>query len=513
MKKSAKVFSRGLMAMPGWETIQSLWNDFLDWAPLVLPVLSMAITVVTIAWVLMTKKDATSATAWCLLVFFVPVLGAIMFVFFGDQHVTRPLQRKRKHKQLYHQRVRGEPVPKPGPASGTQDPSADLARADSRLERMAWLAQRFGAFPATAGNRVDFYHDGPPAFDAMFEAIRAARHHVHLQTFIFQPDATGQLFLDLLTQKAKEGVQVRLLYDAMGSIRFHRQLLAPLWAAGGKSSVFFPLNPFRRRLQVNMRNHRKIMVIDGQIGFVGGLNVGDEYLGKVTRFGFWRDTHLRIEGPAVSDLQRVFCEDWDFAAEEHLEDRSYFAPRTEDGPYPVQVIDSGPDRELKGIREMYFAAILQARRRVWIASPYFVPDAGLRDALRLAGYRGVDVRLLGQYHPDKWIPLYAARYYWTEMLEAGVKVYQYTRGMMHAKVVLVDEDWATVGTANLDNRSLYLNFEVNCLLYSPQAVAELEAAFCRDLGHSIRLDRDVYSRRPFAGRLLENACRLLSPVL
>jgi cardiolipin synthase len=179
----------------------------------------------------------------------------------------------------------------------------------------------------------------------------------------------------------------------------------------------------------------------------------------------------------------------------------------------VQVIDSGPDRDVKGIRDIYFSAILNARRRVWIASPYFVPDAGLRDALRLAGYLGRDVRLLCQHRPDKAVPQYAARYYWSEMLEAGVKVYQYTKGMMHAKVVIVDDEWASVGTANLDNRSLYLNFEVNCLFYSSEAVAELERAFLHDLTTAIRLDRDVYARRPFAGRLLENACRLLSPVL
>jgi cardiolipin synthase len=177
------------------------------------------------------------------------------------------------------------------------------------------------------------------------------------------------------------------------------------------------------------------------------------------------------------------------------------------------VIESGPDREMKAIRELYFAAVLGARERLWIASPYFVPDAGLRDALRLAGYRGVDVRFLGQCYPDKIIPQYAARYYWSEMLAAGVKVYQYARGMMHSKVVLVDGAWASVGTANLDNRSLHLNFEVNCLFYTPRVVAELEEAFVRDLSHSVRLERGVYAHRPFAGRLLENACRLMSPVL
>jgi cardiolipin synthase A/B len=316
-----------------------------------------------------------------------------------------------------------------------------------------------------------------------------------------------------LTQKAKDGVQVRLLYDAMGSIRLRPKMLESLLKVGGKCSEFLPLNLLRRRLQINMRNHRKILVVDGQVAFTGGLNIGDEYIGLNKYFGFWRDTHIRIEGPAVADLQQIFIEDWDFASGELLNDPRYYDAPIPDGPHSVQVIDSGPDREMKGIREIYFAAILRAKRRVWIASPYFVPDSGLRDALRLAGLEGVDVRLLCQFRPDKSIPQYAARYYWTEMLDAGIKIYQYTKGMMHSKVVLVDDEFASVGTANLDNRSLFLNFEVNCLLYSPLAVNELEQAFERDLEHAVRLDRSVYATRPFAGRLLENTCRLLSPIL
>ena len=486
-------------------------EDFLGWVPWLAFVVDLTVSAATITWILMTKKDSTSAVAWCLLVIFVPLLGSVMFLIFGYQHVNRPLERKRRHKQQYR-----HPIPAEGSGEVTPPPSGlelPKGEAEAREEHMAWLAQRFGAFPLTSGNQITFYNEGQPAFDAMLEAICAARHHIHLETFIFQPDATGRLFLDTLTEKAKEGVQVRLLYDAMGSIHFHRRMLCSFRACGGKSSVFLPLNLFRRRLQVNMRNHRKILVVDGRVGFLGGLNVGDEYLGKVTRFGFWRDTHMRLEGPVVGDLQRLFLEDWDFASGERLQEREYFPALAPCGPYPAQIIDSGPDRELKGIREMYFAAILQARQRVWIASPYFVPDAGLRDALRLAGYLGIDVRLLGQDHPDKWIPQFTARYYWGEMLDAGVRVYQYARGMMHSKVVLVDGKWASVGTANLDNRSLHLNFEANCLIYSPQAVAELEEAFLRDLHYSIRLERAVYARRPFAGRLLENACRLLSAVL
>jgi len=474
---------------------------------------SMVLLVVTIPWILLTKRDSTSAVAWCLLVFFVPIMGSIFFVLFGYQHIHRRLKKKRKHKKLFGLTHGGFPA---------EIPPEQADQPDALWKGMSSLATRFGAFPITTGNSVCFYHEGISALEAIREAIASARHHIHLEYFIFQPDETGCAMLDLLVEKAKQGVQVRLLYDAMGSRRLRARTLKALRDAGGKCREFLPLNPLRRRIQVNMRDHRKILVVDGRVAFTGGLNIGDEYLGKVARFGFWRDTHLRVEGAAVASLQRVFIEGWDFAAEEDLRGPEFF-PSSKGSPlttHPtaltnctLQVVPSGPDMELKSIREVYFAAVLRARRRVWIASPYFVPDAGLRDALCLAGYLGIDVRLLCQHHPDKWIPFYAGRYYWSEVLDAGVKVYQYTKGMMHSKVVLVDSEWASVGTANLDNRSLHLNFEVNCLIYSPEAVAELEAAFRRDLADSILIEPKVYARRPLPGRLVENACRLLSPVL
>ena len=472
----------------------------------IMALVNMVLILAVIPWVLTVKKEATSAVAWCLIVFFLPFVGTLFFVLFGYQHIRWPLRRKKRHKlyfRQHHPSSRVDAIPGSEAASGGEMPGGPTAR----------LAQHFGAFPVTPNNRITFYHEGQPAFAAMLEAIRSAQHHIHLETFIFQPDDTGRLFLEALAQKAREGVDVRLLYDAMGSYRLHRWMLEPLRAAGGKCCAFLPLNVLRRRIQVNMRNHRKICVVDGQVGFTGGLNVGTEYLGRNPRFGFWRDTHLQVRGSAVAALQYIFLEDWDFASEEHVRGPAYFPPPAETGPYAVQVIHAGPDQEQNSIREIYFAAIQRARRRLWIASPYFVPDAGLRDALCLAGHLGLDVRLLCQYHPDKWIPFFAGRYYFAEVLEAGVKVYQYTKGMMHSKIVLVDDDWASVGTANLDNRSLHLNFEVNCLFYSPELVTELEAAFRKDLSTAIRLDRVVYRQRPFAGRLVENACRLLSPVL
>ncbi|MBY0526026.1 MAG: cardiolipin synthase [Gemmataceae bacterium] len=483
------------------QTIDRYWHEITAWGALI----DMVLVAFTICWVLSLKKEPTSALAWCLLVILVPVFGMIFFVLFGYQHVHRPVSRKMRHRTFFRRTHQA--------SSEQETPGEGEAPLGIGWDSMARLAMRFDAFPQTMGNQVEFYHEGPPAFDAMLEAIAAAKHHVHLEFFIVQPDESGLRFRALLEEKARAGVEVRLLYDAMGSVRLRRRWLEPLLAAGGKATAFLPLAPLQRRIQVNLRNHRKILVVDGQVGFTGGLNIGDEYLGKVPRFGFWRDTHMRIRGPSVASLQRVFVEDWDFAAREHLRGDNYFPEHRAEGDATTQVVFSGPDQKRNAIREIYFAAIGRARRRLWIMTPYFVPDAGLNDALCLAAYQGVDVRLLFLFHPDKWVPLFAARYYFTDVLSAGVKVYQYTRGMMHSKVMLADGEWASVGSANLDNRSMHLNFELNCLIYSPEQVAVLEEAFRRDLQVSIQMKKEVYAQRPMAGRMIENACRLLSPIL
>src|SRR5262249_42767764 len=334
-----------------------------------------------------------------------------------------------------------------------------------------------------------------------------------LEFFIVRGDATGQRVVDLLTQKARQGVEVRLLYDAVGGFRLRRRLLRPLREAGAKIDTFLPVTLAPFRFRVNLRNHRKIIVIDGKVGFTGGMNIGDEYLSKSEYFGYWRDTFLKVEGPAVAAMQRIFAEDWDFASGEALNGDVYFPDPVPVGEQVVQLVESGPDQEVNSLRQIYFAAILAARERVWIASPYFVPDLGLLDALRLACYRGVDVRLLTLLKPDHYLPFYASRYYFEDMLKVGAKVYQYAKGMMHSKMLLIDGQWGMVGSANLDNRSLHLNFEAACLLHSPELVAELETAYRHDLRDAIRLDEQTFAARRFLSRLLENACRLLSPTL
>ena len=369
------------------------------------------------------------------------------------------------------------------------------------------------AFPVSPGNVVTLYHETSRAYEGLFDAIGAARHHVHLEYYTYRSDETGRRLTSLLAEKARGGVQVRLLYDSAGTLFLSSRMLRPLIDAGGMVRDFLPINPLRSWVRINLRNHRKITVVDGAVGFTGGMNIGDEYLGKCKRYGFWRDTFLRVEGPCVAGLQRIFMEDWHFAAQELLQEDSYFPPLSSRGDDMVQVVDSGPDQEVNSIRELYFAAILGARRRLWIASPYFVPDEGILDALRLARMRGVDVRLLTLLRPDHLVTFGASRYYWGDLLAFGGKVYQYAPGMMHSKIILMDDTWAMVGSANLDNRSLHLNCEVGCVLYSSRLIEELAAQYLRDLEASIPLDPDAFARRSLLMLLTENACRLFSPVL
>jgi cardiolipin synthase A/B len=465
-----------------------------------LVILHIVLVVGTLTWVLHIKRETMSAIAWCLTVILVPFAGAFLFFLFGSQTVNRRIRHNQQKRSAY-KKTAGGPDGKP---------ATDVPE---RWDTLARLGHHGDGFPVTGGNAVTLYHDGHPAFEAMLEAIKAAEHHVHMEFFIFRNDTSGQRFIDALCECARRKVEVRFLYDSVGSFRLASRFLRQLRAAGARESsflpIFLPVYPFR----VNLRNHRKIVVVDGKVAFTGGLNIGDEYLGKDPRFGPWRDTFFRVEGPAADGLQRVFLEDWFFATEEAVHGERYHPKPAMPGKSLVQVVHSGPDADYKAIRETYFAGILNARKRVWIASPYCVPDAGLHDAMILAARSGVDVRFLGLFRPDKWIPFLAARFYWSDMIAAGVKIYQYAAGMMHSKFVLVDGEWASVGSANMDNRSLLLNFEANCQFFDAGIVAEFEQAYLHDLEVSVRIDPEVYARRPSIGRLAENAARLFSPIL
>ncbi|HQR09039.1 MAG TPA: cardiolipin synthase [Gemmatales bacterium] len=463
-----------------------------------LALLDIVAVVIAIPAVLIIKKGATSPVAWCLIILFLPLLGSLLFWIFGYTYLHRPLRRKRKHRSRFRKH----------PPIDSKEQALDSCW--KSLGRVAWELDE--ARP-TSGNAVTLYSDTQEAFTAILDAMRAAQHHIHLEFYIIRDDQAGKEFVALLTEKARQGVKVRLQYDSLGAFFFGHRAVKQLIEAGGQVVPFLPLNLFRSRLRVNLRNHRKIIVVDGKVAFTGGMNIGDEYLGRSKTFGYWRDQMLRIEGPSVDGLQRIIVEDWDFSAKELLQGDDYFPSQPKPGNALVQVVASGPDQEVNVIREVFFAAITSAQERVWIATPYFVPDEGILDALHYARYKGVEVRLLMPEVCDHFTTWYASRYYWNDVLARGVEVYLYTKGMMHSKFMTIDGEIGIVSSANMDQRSLHLNFEAGCVLYDTNLAKSLEASFEEDMKNARLVDRESFAKRSFGERLAENFCRLFSPIL
>jgi cardiolipin synthase len=462
--------------------------------------LFLLLDIAALLLVLYRKREPATALAWALAILLLPVVGVVLFLMLGLNEIPRRLKRKRRHREGWS----GRPGAREGPTT------AEMLVTPTPALR---VAAALGEPPPTAGNAVDLLPAGREAFDHMFAAIEAARHHVHMEMYIFRHDGLGGRLIDLLAQKAREGVQVRLLLDYMGTWA-SRALLRRLRDAGGRGAIFLPVWPFGKRFVPNLRNHRKILVCDGEVAFFGGLNVGEEYLGRARSGQEWCDVHLRVRGPAVGDVQAVFCEDWDFCTGERLEGARWYPSPVESGAEVVQILAGGPDREINPIRQSLIYAIGEARERLWIASPYLVPDTTIRDGLRTAALAGVDVTLLSQgLPPDSWLAYYAGAYYYPELLEAGVRIYEYLPGMMHAKMVLVDGLGAAIGTANLDSRSLHLNFELMGVFRSPGVLAAAERRFLAFRERSREITREAFALRGRWRRVAENACRLLAPLI
>lgn len=462
-------------------------------------------TIAMVIVVLIRKREPSSALGWSLAIVLLPLLGSLLFLVFGVSELPRRLRRKVAHRKAFEDLL----------ATGAD--AADPTDPDT-LIAARWVAgrrmlDRLGEPPACPGNRVVLLEQGAAGFQAMRDAIEEARHHIHIEMYIFRYDALGKALLDLLVKKAEAGVEVRLLVDYVGTLQRWR-VLRRLRKAGGEGAVFLPLLAFGKRFAPNLRNHRKILVVDGRVAYFGGLNVGEEYLGRKKRDREWCDAHVELRGPAVADVQAMFAEDWDFATGKMLDGEAYFPRPKVEGDAPVRIISGGPDREVNPLREAYFYAMTRARERLYIASPYIVPDPSLRTALASAARSGVDVRLITQSAPpDNYLAELAGSFYFEEMLQAGIRIFRYTPGMMHAKLVLADGDVAAVGSANLDNRSLGLNFEMMGLLTGAAEVHAVEQRFAQMLERSREIDLETFRQRPWPRRAAESLARLLSPLL
>ncbi len=367
-------------------------------------------------------------------------------------------------------------------------------------------------FGLISGNSVELLVDGEATFDSILDGISRAERYILLQFYMIHDDDIGRRVQEALIERAKAGVSVYVLYDEVGSQGLPRSYVSKLRDAGIEVSSFRPTQGLRNRFQLNFRNHRKIVVVDGKAAWVGGHNVGDEYLGRDPDFHPWRDTHVRIDGPAALQLQAVVTADWYWATRE-LPSLSWEAVPVEDSNTPVMILPSAPSERLETAGLLFTTALHSAKHRIWISAPYFVPDEAVMKALELAALRGVDVRVITTGKPDSWPVFLAAFHYISELRDLGIRFYAYTPGFLHEKVMLIDDEFATVGTANFDNRSFRLNFEVTAIVAEPAFAAEMETMFENDFEHAVEIDPAALDTKPLYWRLGVALSRLAAPVL
>jgi cardiolipin synthase len=455
--------------------------------------------------IIMQRRQSGATLAWVLVIFFLPYLGAFLFLAVGSQTIRWRRKRRQRARDAVAPRLaastqavrRFEALVEETALAALGEPARELARLADKL-----------ALPSCGGNAIELLVDPAATFSKIEAAIASARSHVHLEYYIWRADDTGRRLRDHLVEVARSGIEVRVLVDDVGSRSAGRRFWQPLVESGGHVGRFLRVNAIARWLLLNRnnRNHRKIAVVDGSVAFAGGINVSDAHL---------RDTHVCLGGPIVARLQEIFVEDWFNSTNEDLTAPQYFPDPVPTGEQRVQILASGPDDgRTYAIETIYFAALTLARKRAWLTTPYFIPDVTLAAALRTAALRGVDVRLLLPRTPDQPFVYHAARSFFPELLEAGVKIYQYSdAAALHAKTATVDGCWATVGSANLDLRSFRLNFEANAVAYGPMLAGELEQVFECDLARAHRLDLAEFRNRGVLERAFEGAARVLAPLL
>lgn len=456
------------------------------------------------------RKKASSLWAWVLLLIFLPVIGFLLYFLFGRPHNKS----KGRHSGIYANPALKERID--SQLEKVEDGPADGGPALSKeLQGLVRMNLKSAAAPLSSDNRIQIFNDGERKFQALFEDIKKAEYHIHLEYYILKNDGIGNQLMDLLAVKAKEGVEVLFLYDDIGSNALPRDFFKAFIEAGGRAAASLPSRLPLFNPRINYRNHRKIAVIDGAIGYIGGFNVGDEYLGEKKELGYWRDTHIRIEGGAVQSMQHGFLIDWNHASFNHpVKYKDAYFPETKaQAGAAIQVVASGPDEPIDQIKNGMLKLIVAAQSTIRIQTPYFVPEESILDALRVAALCGIDVAIMIPNKPDHPFVHDASLSFLEEMVDAGVKVYRYQNGFLHAKTVTVDGKAATVGSANLDVRSFTLNYEANAFIYDQKTVAELDHIFAQDVKLSTQMTKELFEQRTLVERGKQRLARLVAPIL
>jgi len=462
------------------------------------------LTLLLVPFVILQRRRQSVATiAWIMAIVMIPYVGSLLFLVFGINRVERRASLKKLARRELDALL----------ASSPRNQLLPAEEENVTARRLMQLIDRVSGFHASYGNTVEIVADTNRTLGLIEREIGAASESIHLEYYIWREDQTGQKLRDLLIAKAREGVRVRFLFDGIGSLFLGRRFLQPMRDAGIEVASALPGSTLRERWSINLRNHRKIVVVDGVVGFTGGMNIGDEYLGRDPRLGFWRDTHLRLRGPAVSQLQQVFAEDWYFATGEALTHPRWHPPALEAGDVVAQVIPGGPDGDHDTFQTLFFSALNEAQQRITLATSYFIPTPALATALETAALRGVQVRLLVPGVADHQWMVVAGRAWYERLLRAGVQIYEYQKGPLHSKTLTIDGAWSLVGSPNFDYRSLLLNFEVAVAIYGPRLARDLEEQFADDLRDARRIDLATFRERGRWQILCEQTLLLFAPVL
>lgn len=458
------------------------------------------------------KRDIAATWAWMLVLVLLPVVGFIAYAFIG-----RKLPKGRMFRLQDQVAVQlDERLAKQREQLGNQDMPADQI-SHSVINMVNMFMSTDQAFLARK-NRVHVIIDGHDLFHQMMADIEGATSSIHIEFYTFYNDQIGNDILNLLVQKAKAGVEVRVIYDPWGSMGTWKRFFKPLMDVGGHVEPFLGTRSAVIDFRLNFRDHRKIVTVDGRIGYVGGFNIGDQYLGRKPKFGYWRDTHLRIVGSGVFALQARFMLDWnatdrDNPFRDDTIDHRYFPLTQVKGQTSLQIVSSGPDSDLQQIKMGYMRLIQTAQKRLWIQTPYLIPDDSVLDSLRIAAMAGIDVRIMIPDKPDHAFVYRATQYYARQLADDGVKIYFYHNGFIHAKTMVVDGKISSVGSANMDYRSFKLNFEINAFIYDSQVSQELEQIYEADMTHSELITPEKFDQQSLYLKFKQTASRLLSPIL
>lgn len=457
-------------------------------------------TVVSIVVVVISEnRNPIKTVTWILAVVFLPFIGIIWYAIFGQDITKKYVISKRMYSKL-----KRRPLDEMGTPVEIKVPDEH--------DNLVNLLKHMDYNPVLGGNDVRIFTNGKDKFEQLFIDIENAKEHIHIEYYVLQCDEIGMRFQEALIKKAKEGLEIRIIYDSFGSRKLKKEYIENFRMAGIEIEPFLKLSWSSITSRLNYRNHRKIIVIDGQVGYVGGMNIADRYI-RGFEWGCWRDTHARIEGKGVQGLQSVFLIDWYFVSQTLITSRKYFPLLENLGDVPMQIVNSGPLNDDKNISHGIVQAIYDAKKSIFIQTPYFLPPEAMIDALQAAAIRGVDVRVMISKRSDVPLVQLASRSYIKSMLESNVKVYFYEKGFLHSKMMVFDDSLTLIGSANFDTRSFEQNFEVEAFIYNGKVAKDANEIFTVDQSNSKQVILKEWLKRPLSQRFFESVLRLFAPLL